>query len=205
MKTRQIRLSGETAVVLAIVFATAFMIGCGSQEPERNSETQESPPAEVIETPVSDDAPPPAVTLRVVNAQQYAALVGEHHGKVVLVDFWATWCTHCVEQFPHTVQLHKELGDKGLVVISVSMNDPEEEEETLAKLQQFGATFENLLGREDGDADPMETFGVDAGLPFYKIYDRKGQLRYNLADTDPDKPLSTDDIDSRVNELLAEQ
>ena len=66
-----------------------------------------------------------AVALRTIDEDELAEAIASHRGKVVLVDFWATWCLACTELFPHTVALHHRFADDGLVVLSVSFDDPE--------------------------------------------------------------------------------
>ena len=68
-----------------------------------------------------------AISVRVANIDEYRATLAKLRGKVVLVDFWATWCPSCVEQFPHTVELHRKYAERGLAVVSVSLDEPEAE------------------------------------------------------------------------------
>src|SRR5215471_17519267 len=49
--------------------------------------------------------------------------LADFKGKVVLLDFWATWCTPCREEIPHFVELQKQYGPQGLQVIGISMDD----------------------------------------------------------------------------------
>src|SRR5262245_61905494 len=44
--------------------------------------------------------------------------------KLILVDAWATWCATCKENFPHLIEMHQKYADKGLSVVSLSMDDP---------------------------------------------------------------------------------
>jgi peroxiredoxin len=69
-------------------------------------------------------------------------------GKVVLIDFWATWCVPCNAELPHLEQLYETYKDKGFVVLAVSMDGPE----TIASVPGFarrnGMTFPVLLDEE---------------------------------------------------------
>ena len=97
--------------------------------------------------PVPAAAPDASIQLRTADAKDLADLVASQRGKVVLIDCWATWCRPCIEQFPHTVGLWRKFGDRGLVVVSLAMNDDEDREAVLRFLQTHGATFDNLQSR----------------------------------------------------------
>jgi thiol-disulfide isomerase/thioredoxin len=155
--------------------------------------------------PQSDNSATVSVT--VGGADEFQKLLEKHRGKVVLVDFWATWCVPCVEQFPHSVELERKLRDQGFTVISVSMNEPEEKESVLEFLQKYDAVFDNLLGKYGAGSEFVDAFALRGDLPFYKLYDRQGQLRRQFS-SEPEgiencEPI--DQIDARVGELLSEK
>lgn len=143
--------------------------------------------------------------LQVADGSIFRETLAAHSGRVVLVDFWATWCLPCRKQFPHTVKLFRELGAKGLAVISVSLDEAEAEPATLAFLEESGANFDNLISRFGVSTRSAEEFGIRGDVPFYQLYDRTGRLRYQLS-AEPDglehgQPLT--ELDQRVRELLA--
>src|SRR5579863_7948842 len=86
------------------------------------------------------------VSLKPVTPEEYKALIAAQKGKVVLVDFWATWCGPCREKFPKTLALAKKYKDQGLTVVSVSMDSPErrDQEKALHFLQEQDAQITNL-------------------------------------------------------------
>jgi thiol-disulfide isomerase/thioredoxin len=127
-------------------------------------------------------------------------LVEAQSGRVVLVDFWATWCRPCVELFPHTVELSRRYADRGLSVLTVSLDDPRNGEAVRRFLADREATTtENFLARNGASSQTVSEFEIKGGgIPFLKIYDRRGRLRTTISGAYPDK------IDRAVEKLLNE-
>jgi thiol-disulfide isomerase/thioredoxin len=136
----------------------------------------------------------------------FDAFLVHYPGKVVLVDFWATWCPKCREDFPHTVALDRKYGPEGLVVVSFACDDADKEGEVLGFLREQEATFKNLRGVDGSNEKTFEDFQIAGGaLPHYKLYDRKGKLSKSFAvDPEAEQQFSLADIDAAIQELLAE-
>ncbi len=73
--------------------------------------------------------------------------LSDYHGKVVLLNFWATWCPPCKEEMPWFVDLQQRYGAQGLQVIGVAMDDSDQKTiESFAK--RLGVNYPVLLGKE---------------------------------------------------------
>jgi thiol-disulfide isomerase/thioredoxin len=130
-------------------------------------------------------------------------VLDKHRGKVVLVDFWATWCGPCMEQFPHTVELAEKLRERGLSVVSVSMNSPSAEPQVREFLEKQGAGFDNLLSSYGSPVTATQEFGLPGPVPCYRVYDREGKLHREFAiDPRAARQFTTADVDAAVRELL---
>lgn len=179
-------------------FVVLSFCGCAQDESNPGIDTPSAAPQ--VETISSD-------RLQVVDRAGYDGVLADLHGKVVLVDFWATWCAPCVEQLPHTFAMASERHDDGLAVVTVCMEDADNFqriEEFLA--QRDSAAAINLLSREGGGSRAMEAFEIEGGaLPHYKLYDRAGELRRTFGlDPSVAEQFTSEDVAAAVDALLHE-
>jgi thiol-disulfide isomerase/thioredoxin len=145
-----------------------------------------------------------AITVQIVDRQAFDRLLAGHLGKVVLVDFWATWCPPCVQQFPHTVELARRYADQGLAVVSVSIDDADDIERVRTFLAERKATFDNVLADAGSSNATANAFELDAGVPQYRVYDRSGQLLRSFAvDPEAERQFTPDDVEQAVRQALA--
>jgi thiol-disulfide isomerase/thioredoxin len=95
----------------------------------------------------------------------------DFRGKVVILDFWATWCAPCRVEIPHFVELQKQYGDKGLTVIGVSLD--EQGPQIVKKFaKQFGVNYAIVIGNQK----VVEAYGGIAAVPITFVIDRQGRI-----------------------------
>lgn len=124
---------------------------------------------------VEAQSPVPAM----ITAKGMQSLVAQHKGKVLLVNFWATWCPPCVREFPALVQLHGVYQTKGLDIVAVSMNDEAEMKDVQAFIKKQSPPFKlYLTGTVEDEFYEAIDRRWSSELPLTMIYDRAGKLRY---------------------------
>ncbi|MBI2823814.1 MAG: TlpA family protein disulfide reductase [Planctomycetia bacterium] len=192
-----------TAAFVAVLAAAGW--ACGGCSTNARSAASGEPRAAVTsaEPAKSIQGPARAIEVTVVDKEGLAKALERHRGKVVLVDYWATWCGPCVAQFPHTVELSRKYRDQGLAVIGLSMDAPDDIETVRAFLAEKGAKFDNLLSKFGSDAKAFEEFNLDGALPNYDIYDREGNLATRICPADPTIKYRPSLIDEAIEALLA--
>lgn len=207
-------------VLVALLQSVLMLFAAGCSEPETptvptadpspapaiNEETLEVPAdASADATPIDATATPQGeITLTEIDGEGLKAAIAAHQGQVVLVDMWATWCIPCRERFPHVVELSRTHADEGLSVISLSIDDPAEREAVLEFLTEQAATFENFIGTYGLGTEATDAFEYGGEVPFYKLYDRTGELRHQFSGDPRDNIESVESMDQRIAELLAE-
>ncbi|MBZ5497243.1 MAG: TlpA family protein disulfide reductase [Acidobacteriia bacterium] len=131
-----------------------------------------------------------------VNAAGLKKAVAEQKGKVLFVNFWATWCAPCVAEFPDIVKLYKKYHARGLEVIAVSFDT--EAPVAIPFLDRQKADFINLLKSPKQDDDAFIN-GFDkqwlGALPATWLFDQNGKLVfYVMGKFDPvalDRQIAT--------------
>lgn len=115
-----------------------------------------------------------------LDERSYRQMVAAHHGQVLLVDFWATWCAPCREELPKLVSMSDGYRSKGVALVTVSCNDPEQKPQALSYIRQKGAPGPYYIRQVDDDdafaaaIDPR--WGKASGaLPALFLYSRNGR------------------------------
>jgi thiol-disulfide isomerase/thioredoxin len=93
-------------------------------------------------------------------------------GKVVLLNFWATWCGPCKAEIPGFVKLQEKYRDKGLVIVGYSVDDTAEKAKAYAA--QYKMNYPILLG--EGKEDLQDAYGPIWGLPSSFIISKDGRV-----------------------------
>ena len=113
-------------------------------------------------------------------------------GKVVLLNFWATWCPPCRAEIPELLNWQREYGSKGLQIIGVTY-PPTNRRRVRSFLRAFKVTYPVLLG----DKKTKALFDTGKTLPFSVVIDREGKVRENIEGI-----LLSEEFDEKVKPLL---
>lgn len=143
------------------------------------------PHPEMVQQPVvtgSDNATPilscpadakPArldFTLKDVDGREVA--LSAYKGKVILLDFWATWCGPCKVEIPHFIEFQDKYGARGLQVVGVSVDDTADK--LLPYVKEMGMNYPVLQGL--GRDDIQDAYGPILGIPVSVMISRDGKI-----------------------------
>lgn len=97
--------------------------------------------------------------------------LSQYRGKIVLLNFWATWCKPCTTEMPAMQACYDKLRDKGFVVLAV--NELEDDAKVREHIKQYGHTFPVLMDRDNKVANQFGVFG----LPVSVFIDQQGRVQ----------------------------
>jgi len=118
-------------------------------------------------------APRPAFRLPDLDGRPVS--ISRWDGKVILLNFWATWCPPCREEMPEFAQTQIEFGARGFQVVGVALDRPR----AVARfIEEIGADYPQLIGHENAIAIADRYGNASGGLPHSVLIDRDGVIRF---------------------------
>ncbi|MGA9120110.1 MAG: TlpA family protein disulfide reductase [Bacteroidota bacterium] len=116
--------------------------------------------------------------------------LADFRGKVVILDFWATWCPPCRREIPDFIRLQSEYQSKGVQIVGIALDEPEK---VKAFALNAGMNYPVLLGNDDVSYQ----YGGISGIPTTFIIDRKGNIVQRFEGFTP-----KDEFEGEIQKLL---
>ncbi|HEV2802906.1 MAG TPA: TlpA disulfide reductase family protein [Pyrinomonadaceae bacterium] len=187
-----------TVAVCALVLSLAAA-GCGTTDYTASQQQQSPANKASTNTPQGTKLPrtalpmPPVATaheassstpnsssgVSVVNASTWTTLDGrrargsDFQGKVLVLDFWATYCPPCRDEVPHLIDLQRRYGAQGLHVVGLNVGGDEDRPKVPGFIEEFGIQY--ALGYPDAQMSEL-FFANESAIPQTYVYDRQGRL-----------------------------
>jgi len=116
----------------------------------------------------------PAADFELPNMDEEKKKLSDYKGKVVLLNFWATWCPPCVREMPSMERLHQQFDADNFKVIAINQMEDSDQVFAFTGQLEIDPTFEILF---DSSSEVSQDYAV-RGLPTTYLIDKKGKIRY---------------------------
>lgn len=137
--------------------------------------------------------PAPPLTLKDIRGRQFS--LSDYKGKVVLLNFWATWCPPCRTEIPDLIKMQAQYRDQGLRIIGITY-PPEKISEVRRLMRKLGVNYRVAMGTKASKA----LFSSSDALPLTVVIDRDGAVRDVVEGI-----MYADEFEQKVKPLLSTQ
>lgn len=161
-------------ILPGILIGSAFAwFGYNLGQIARDTPAAAAPSAPASEAGIPDiNSPRPEFTLNDLDGKPHH--IKQWDGKVIVLNFWATWCPPCREEIPLFNQLQAEYGDQGLQFIGIAVDDLDA---VKAFTRQVPLHYPSLIGQQDGIQVAIAYGNVKGYYPYSVIIDRQGRMQ----------------------------
>jgi cytochrome c biogenesis protein CcmG/thiol:disulfide interchange protein DsbE len=178
------RTAGVIVTAVALLAIAIPFVWSPNEEAAADTDSTASTAATPESTPVAAHAPEESGAACMANAKPANydftmkdvdgndVSLSAYKGKVVLLNFWATWCGPCKAEIPGFVKLQEKYRDKGLVIVGYSVDDTADKAKAYAA--QYKMNYPILLG--EGREDVQDAYGPIWGIPASFIISRDGKV-----------------------------
>jgi peroxiredoxin len=160
--------SVKSTLTIPVILAMSLLLGCGSGSPSpKNASAQ--PENETALAQANDSRQASDFSLTTLSGDNIT--LDTYSGKVLIIDFWATWCPPCVKEIPHFVELYDQYSDKGVEILGVSV-DRHGPSVVQKFMDKNGVKYPIAMANME-IVDAYEAYG---GIPTTFIIDRNGKI-----------------------------
>jgi thiol-disulfide isomerase/thioredoxin len=138
-----------------------------------------------------------AVDLNLRDLSGKKVRVRDYQGKIVVLNFWATWCGPCREEMPRLAEAEKEYGSRGVVFVGVSLDDDHSKDKIQAFIRDHGIVFPVWLGASGDDLDRLD---MGPAVPATAFVDPQGRIVSRVSGE-----IRTEEIKERLDWLTQGQ
>lgn len=156
---------------VAIVFVGLFWLNSQSSSMDIGEQPAQPKNNSSQSQQGSDDKIPfaPSFTLKDLAGNNVS--LSDYKGKVVFVNFWATWCPPCRAEIPHFVELVEKYGEDGFAILGISVDDPKDYKKIPDFKERFKINYPILLS----DGKVASDYGGIRSIPTTFVVDRDGK------------------------------
>lgn len=182
-------MSSHKLILFALILVNSFVLS------QANAAGREQPKLGHHMTAVPKPVTAPGFTLKDMDEVEHS--LKDYSGKVVLINFWATWCPPCLREIPSLERLYQNYQDKDFAVLAVNQMETGDHVFAFTGQLDVDPSFTILFDRE---SKVSQSYRVN-GLPTSFLVDKKGKIRFRaVGGREFDHP----EVEKQINQLMAE-
>ncbi|SHK05647.1 TlpA disulfide reductase family protein [Rhodothermus profundi] len=159
----------------AVLISSLLVVGAGCQSKSADQAAADLQQPVLLPGVREIQPPRPAPDFEAPRLDGSAFRLSDYRGSVIVLNFWATWCPPCRTEIPDLVALQQELGDQGLLVVGISLDEGGAE-----VVAPFARDFKINYPIVLDNGTIAEAYGGIFALPTTVIIDREGRMRYEV-------------------------